>query len=227
MQSSFSNRSGQEWIFEYNPQTKLGIIKGTNVEQQEYPVINGQAEGLSLNDEESTWLRQSWATAVETPRPNAAALEILNGRHVASLATQRPDGSIHLTAIWYLYLDGLLYFATGSQSQKVRHVEAHPVASMMIDTRVPGQEQGVTASGSAIVIRSPNARTLVAEVHRRYLTEIAINDPKVGGVYARFDDAVICLLPQRWSTWNIGKMNADNFDGILSVESGYLHPYSA
>jgi len=102
------------------------------------------------------------------------AQSLLNGRHIASLATQRADGSIHLTAIWYLYKDGYLYFPTSSKSQKVRNVEANPIATAMIDTRVPGQECGVSVSGQASVIRGERGRSLVAEAQQRYLTEMAL-----------------------------------------------------
>ena len=79
--------------------------------------------------------------------PDEFTLSLLNGRHIASLATQRADGSIHLTAIWYLYKDGCLYFPTSSKSQKVKNVDARPLATAMSDTRIPGQEQGISGSG--------------------------------------------------------------------------------
>ena len=63
--------------------------------------------------------------------PDSLALSLLNGRHIASLATQRADGSIHLAAIWYLYKDGRLYFPTSSKSQKARNVVANPMATAM------------------------------------------------------------------------------------------------
>jgi PPOX class probable F420-dependent enzyme len=156
--------------------------------------------------------------------PDAFAQILLSGRHIASLATYRRDGSIHMTAIWYLYKDGYLYFPTNSMSQKVRNVEASPLATAMIDTRVPGQEQGVSVSGSATVIGGEQGRTLVAEAQGRYLTKVALADENVGKVYAKFDDVVIVLTPTRWVTWDIAKMNAERFDGKLGVETGYLYP---
>ena len=152
------------------------------------------------------------------------ARSLLNGRHIASLATQRQDGSIHLTAIWYLYKGGYLYFPTSSKSQKVRNVAATPMATAMIDTRVPGQEQGVSVSGMAIVLGGEQGRILVAEAQQRYLTKVALDDVNVGKVYTEFDDVVIMLTPVRWTTWDIAKMNAEQFDGKLGVETGYLHP---
>ena len=156
--------------------------------------------------------------------PDELIHPLLTGRHIASLATQRKDGSIHLTAIWYLYKHGYLYFPTSAKSQKVRNVEANPMATAMIDTRVPGQEQGVSVSGQADVIRGERGRALVAEAQRRYLTEVALADTKVGPVYAEFDDVVIRITPERWTTWNIAQMNVEQFEGKLSVETGYLYP---
>jgi len=156
--------------------------------------------------------------------PDDFAKFLLFGRHIASLATYRQDGSIHLTAIWYLYKDGYLYFPTNSKSQKVLNVEARPLAAAMIDTRVPGQEQGVSVSGSATVIGGEQGRALVAEAQQRYLTKVALADENVGKVYAKFDDVVIVLEPTRWVTWDIAKMNTERFDGKLGVETGYLYP---
>ena len=160
----------------------------------------------------------------EPVAPDAFARSLLEGRHIASLATQRADGSLHLTAIWYLYQDGLLYFPTSSTSQKARNVAANPHATAMIDTRTPGQEQGVMASGPARIIDGEQGRALVAAAQRRYLTAKALADPVVGPAYATFDDVVIALTPTRWTTWDIGRMNDEQFGGKLGVESGYLYP---
>lgn len=157
--------------------------------------------------------------------PNPLALTLLNGRHIATLATHRGDSSIHLTAIWYLYQDGLLYFPTSSSSQKARNVQMNPIVSAMIDSRIPGQEQGVSVSGVAIVIDGQRGRELVAQAQQRYLTPKALADAKIGPAYSEFDDIVIALTPERWTTWDIAQMNANNFDGLLSVDSGYLYPY--
>jgi PPOX class probable F420-dependent enzyme len=161
----------------------------------------------------------------QTAEPSTFALALLNGRHIATLATHRADGSIHLAAIWYLYQDGLLYFPTSSTSQKARNVRSNSTASAMIDTRVPGQEQGVSVAGVATIIDGPRGRDLVAQAQQRYLTAKALADPTIGPAYTAFDDVVIALRPQRWTTWDIAQMNADNFAGRLSVESGYLYPY--
>ena len=63
---------------------------------------------------------------------DAAVQQILNGRHIASLATENEDGSIHLTAVWYVFEDNLLYVATSSATHKARNVSARPKASQEV-----------------------------------------------------------------------------------------------
>lgn len=151
------------------------------------------------------------------------AVEILNGRHIATLATHNQDGHIHLTAVWYLYKDGKLFVATNSNSRKIRNIELHPKAALIVETRKPGFEQGVTARGTAEIIRGNEARPIRYQVHARYLTEKAFRDPQVSGFFESFDDAVICLTPESWSSWDMGQANIQFFNGILSTDTGYLY----
>ena len=153
-----------------------------------------------------------------------AAVRLLGGRHIATLATLRPDGMIHLTAVWYLYQDGHLFVATGSRSRQFRNIEARPTASLMIDTRVPGSEYGLAASGTADTIRGSQAEQLSRQIHERYLTQRALDDPQVGRSFAAVDDVVIRLSPRSWVSWDMGQLNARFFEGKLSTESGYLFP---
>jgi general stress protein 26 len=152
------------------------------------------------------------------------ALGILNGRHIATLATQRHDGLIHLTAMWYMYKDGKLYVTASSNSRTFRNIESRPTASLMIDTRKPGFEYGLTALGTASPIRGAEAQELSSQIHERYLTEKALSDPEIGGFFASYDDVVICLSPRSWTSWDMGKPNIQFFGGKLSTESGYMFP---
>jgi len=61
--SRFTNRYGEEWQFAYEPITGEGIVRGSDVDWREYRVVEGQAIGLLLNDEEIQWLRKAWAEA--------------------------------------------------------------------------------------------------------------------------------------------------------------------
>lgn len=154
--------------------------------------------------------------------PDEAAIRILNGRHIATLATLREDGLIHLTAVWYLYRDGELFVTTSSRSRQFRNIEARPTASLMIDTRRPGFEYGLTASGSAEAISGDRAKELSQQIHERYLTPQAFGDPAISGAFASYDDVVIQVSPRSWVSWDMGQLNRQFFGGKLSTESGYL-----
>ena len=158
--------------------------------------------------------------------PSDVALRILKGRHVAALATQGQDGLIHLTAVWYLYRDGNIYVATSSKSRKFRNIKSCATASLMIDTRTPGYEYGLTACGSASAIEGEEARALNLEIFARYLTEKALNDPEVAHFFTSYDDGAIRLSPQSWVTWDMGQANDHFFQGKLSTDTGYLYPYA-
>ena len=112
-------------------------------------------------------------------------LPLIEGRRIASLATLNADGSPHLTAVWYLYQDGYFFVATSSRSRKARNLAERPAATLMVEARKPGSERGVTATGPVEVISGEKVRELNLRIHRRYMSDAAIADPQVGGVFAR------------------------------------------
>jgi general stress protein 26 len=85
--------------------------------------------------------------------------KLLRGRYIATLGTENADGTIHLTAVWYLFEDGYLFIATSSKSRKACNIAARTKASLMVDVRKPGAERGVTGAGSAELISGEPAHT--------------------------------------------------------------------
>ena len=59
----FTNRYGEDWEFTYDSDTGTGILRGSDVDWEEYSVVGGLAQGLILNEEEIAWLRKTWAEA--------------------------------------------------------------------------------------------------------------------------------------------------------------------
>jgi len=70
----------------------------------------------------------------------------------ATLATHDPDGTIHLTPVWFLFNDGLFYFEAFSGSRKVKNLQENPSASVVVDRRQPGRESWVSAAGTADIL---------------------------------------------------------------------------
>ena len=129
--------------------------------------------------------------------------DLLRGRYVATLGTENADGTIHLTAVWYLFEDGCLFIATSSKTRKARNVVARPKASLMVDARKPGTERGVTATGRVELISGGVSQEINRRLHSRYLSAAAISDPQVGPVFASFDDVTIRLMPVSWIAWDM------------------------
>lgn len=63
--SRFTNRYDEEWEFEYDPVKGEGLLRGSDVDWQEYRVIGGMAPELVLNKEEIEWLRRAWSEATK------------------------------------------------------------------------------------------------------------------------------------------------------------------
>jgi PPOX class probable F420-dependent enzyme len=150
--------------------------------------------------------------------------ELIRGRYIATFGTENSDGSIHLTAVWYLFDAGSLYVATSSRTQKARNVAARPRASLMVDVRRPGAERGVTAAGRVEVISGEQSQEINRHIHSRYLSAAAISDPHVGPVFASFDDVTLRLTPVSWTSWDMAVLDAQAFGGRLGKTPGYLLP---
>ena len=159
-----------------------------------------------------------------TPTLDPAFQELIRGRYIATFGTENADGSIHLTAVWYLFDAGSLYVATSSRTQKARNVAARPKASLMVDVRRPGAERGVTAAGSVEVISGDQSQEINRRIHSRYLSAAAISDPHVGPVFASFDDVTLRLTPVSWTSWDMAVLDAQALGGRLGKTPGYLLP---
>jgi len=149
-------------------------------------------------------------------------LPLLAGRRIASLGTLNENGSPHLTAVWYLYEDSCFFVATSSRTAKARNLAARPKATLMVESRKAGGERGVTATGSIEVISGAAAKSINERVHRRYLSEEAIGDPRVGQVFAQFDDISLQLRPQEWTWWDMADLDAMVLSGSLANNPSYL-----
>jgi len=139
--------------------------------------------------------------------------EFLAGRRIACLATENPDGSAYLTAVWFLYEGGSVYIGTSGTSRKARNAAERPRASIMVDSRGPERQRGVSASGAVTVLRGDEARAVNDRILARYLTPAGIAEPGLGGAIAASDDVALRLEPGPWRSWS----TAEDFGGLLDA----------
>lgn len=77
----------------------------------------------------------------------------VSDRHLATLSTIGPAGGIHVVAVGYTLVDGVVRIITSDGSQKVRNVERDARATV---AQVAGP-QWLSIAGSAAVERDPDA----------------------------------------------------------------------
>jgi len=150
--------------------------------------------------------------------------ELLKGRYIGSIATQNPNGQIHMVAVWYWFDEKHIFVATSSRSRKARNLQSTPRATLMIDSRDPAASCGVTISGTARIISGEESQKKNSEIHRRYLSSAALSDARVGRVFAAWDDVTIQITPESVISWDMREADRAVFGGAFAENPGYLLP---
>src|SRR5207302_10914968 len=82
--------------------------------------------------------------------------EFLQGRHSMSIATFNHDGTIHLVAMWYGFLEGAVAFETKTKSQKVQNLRRDPRITCLVETgETYEQLRGVELVGRGEIVDDP------------------------------------------------------------------------
>ena len=155
---------------------------------------------------------------------DAQVKQLLAGRYVASLATHNSDGSVHVVAVWFWFDGTDIFVATSSRSRKARNLQANPKVSLMIDSRDPAASCGVTVAGSAQLLTGESSHKYNAEIHRKYLSEAALANPKVGPVFAAWDDVTVRIVPQAVIAWDMREADRQVFGNSFKNNPTYLLP---
>jgi PPOX class probable F420-dependent enzyme len=150
--------------------------------------------------------------------------QLLDGRYIASFSTHNPNGSLHAVAVWFWFDGKNIYVATSSRSRKARNLQANPQIAVMIDSRVPNASCGITITGIAQVLTGESSRQLNAQIHKKYLSPSALADPKVGPVFAIWDDVTIRLTPATVIAWDMRQADQQAFGGAFKANPTYLLP---
>lgn len=156
--------------------------------------------------------------------PGSCFPRIVQRRLIATLGTENADGTMHLTAVWFLFEDNSFYIATSSKTKKARNILARQRASLMVDMRKPGSERGLSAACKAELLTGDRSKQFNQRIHSRYLSAAAMADPGIEPVFASFDDVTIRLTPESSFTWNMATLDAQAFGGRLGGTPGYLLP---
>ena len=150
--------------------------------------------------------------------------QLLGGTYIATLATHNPDASIHIVAVWYWFDGADIFVATASNTRKARNLQANPHASLMVDSRDPAASFGVTIAGTAQILAGESSQKYNGNVHRKYLSQAALGDPRVGPVFTAWDNITIQLTPSSLFAWDLRQVDREAFGGALERNPAYLLP---
>ena len=114
---------------------------------------------------------------------------------------------------------------TGNEDAKESRVVDFPLgATLMIDSRDPLASFGATIIGTVKILQGSASQKLNAEMHRKYLSAAAIADPRVGPVFAGWDDVTIQITPVSVISWDMREADAQVFGGSFKNNPTYLLP---
>ena len=82
----------------------------------------------------------------------------------------------------------------------MKNVERNVSASVVVDSREPGRERWVSASGPVEILRDGEAQSINARIWRRYLAPEALDGPIEAALRAS-DDVTLRLTPTAWQSW--------------------------
>jgi len=65
-ESKYKNLYGEIWVFEYDYDTRTGVVRGSDIGSDEYAVVDGRADDLVMHKEERDWLLAAWQEAMRS-----------------------------------------------------------------------------------------------------------------------------------------------------------------
>jgi PPOX class probable F420-dependent enzyme len=155
---------------------------------------------------------------------DALVQQLLTGRYIASIATNQPDGSIHVVAVWYWFNGSHIYVATSTRTRKARNIRSNAKVSLMIDARDPDASFGANITGTAKFVSGEASKQLNGAIHQKYLSAGALADARVGPVFAAWDDVTIEITPAAVVRWDMRVADKQVFGGAFTSNPGYLLP---
>jgi PPOX class probable F420-dependent enzyme len=124
--------------------------------------------------------------------------KLVAGQRSSNVATIGPDGSPHVVPICHVLANGRLYFGTGRNSLKVRHLRANPAIAVSVDVYAEDWSllKGVMIQGTAELIgRGPRFREIRDLLYRKYQQY-----PSDAPLSER-DSVMIEVVPRRVAAW--------------------------
>ena len=133
----------------------------------------------------------------------------LGERMKVQVATVNPDGSPHLTTLFYVVDEGRIAFWTYASSQKIRNLERDPRISCLVEDGEDYFElRGVSVAGRAEVVREEDRiRAIGTAVATRMANGADLGEIGAAEVERQVRKRVAVLVdPAKVASWDHSKM---------------------
>jgi PPOX class probable F420-dependent enzyme len=134
-----------------------------------------------------------------------------SGRRNAILGTQRPDGHVQVTPVWYWWEDGLAHFELGEARQHLRNLRLVPRATLLVeeDLRLT---RGWRAGAKGVMLAGPVEITGDPELHGRVSAKMAEHylgddkdDPDFLATIGDETFYLVTIRPEKVVSWDYTK----------------------
>jgi len=131
----------------------------------------------------------------------------LREERTASMCSLWPDGSIHVVAMWYGFLDGDVAFQTKARSQKVQNLRRDSRLTVMVEAGERYEElRGVEVVGRAEIVEDYQQLWAIGlSVYERY-TGTYTDDAKSALEYTLKKQVGVRLHANRVVSWDHRKL---------------------
>jgi hypothetical protein len=135
----------------------------------------------------------------QPPRLSVVEIEpFLKRAPIARLATHNPDGTTHISPVWFKYVDGHILIPTQEITRKAQNIKRNSDVSVLIDTQEPPYI-GVLIYGEGFLDFDDVFEKKI-DVYRKYFTEDKLPDPYK--LAEKFAPVVLRIVPKRFVTFN-------------------------
>jgi len=150
----------------------------------------------------------AWTASADNAMSETEIATFLAEPRVARLATTEPDGSVHLTPVWFQFGDGRFAMTLGQRRRHLRNLRRDPRATLLIDVderpeRLDGAVvRAVMCRGTVELCDDPARVDAVSrQIDRRYLSvSQEAQAPASPELYV-----LVTLVPDKLLTWDFGE----------------------
>lgn len=149
------------------------------------------------------------ADDVETGKMTETMMaDLLSQPVLARMGTTSKSGRPHVIPVWFLWEDGSLWISSFRSTRKIRHLEANPYISVLIDTAESGVDfEAVLFEGRAELIDQPAqfVQDITTRIYARYLGPEGVLAPDPQSWIHDPENLLIHLQPSKTMSWYSAK----------------------